>query len=1018
MNESYRTYKKYTDVFLSWIQRAFRFLSEDDYLDQSSTVGSIRNKVDVIVDSEFDDFFFESKIWKEVPKILKAGTNAIKLRKEINSLYTKCERKKNDPEYQKENRNHVKFIKFLEDLHERLQGWHKKIFHRSVKEIVRVHFTSMFDVPSESPDEVSYVSTELPVPMETEDEEDDEDINSLTLEDLDFSFGNLRFSIICILLEIREASDKITDAWKRVKKQSLSFHSAVMVTFLAMKEIQKADLELRATYSSVETIRDFLSAMNGFLEQDKKEKIEGYEFYRGLFAAASAISSFESILPKDNKPLAERTMWFPRTDNFFGVPYSEQFTGPLKTDISDAIRFFSREVPYLYNSYLLHYNSKGINDPRSSPKRTKNMKITSVFLDQFDAFFVEVKNTLSLSFVAYCWMKIVQILEDKSTLFMAKSVYLMRHFSRKLNSNYETSNFLQILKRLQISPEDPCVLKLVEGRMNPFSQLFIGPYEYKVFYNNPFLCGAVMLDMKINDYHACTQFMDKFTNYHRGIAHLYIALVRECYLSDKITALENFQEIFVNIFFRINYDHGHLTNYFNSSAKGTTAEATVPSLVKIILSDDYSRFHEYGMSLGDALMTMEELTTFEMFSDRILSVDLLKYFVHFFKLFEELKIKMPEIQQQFQAYYNSPEYQTGHSETYRYAMASEHATVMQALTLFELPKASRTSSMKQLLQDICTNLKSFFGKLKAETEFFIYPKNSSGLYMKEFGDLRLGSSYPDQLLGQAPELWGQCMDMLEAVETRLKDKEKQQLFAEIKALTKKCPSLLLKGDPFATYPTILDHVICNARLSDEEFSEWILAMGGNVSKTNRISIPDPSLSHLQLAARFQNPQGLKLLLTADKLIDNLNYQCFDDGNTVLHYAAITQNRLTIELLLLEGVDTSIRNQQNQLAVDLLPASNGYLIQRLSQRSTEFAREKQDFIADDLEDGTFKRTMQAWKEGQRKEEKTIEKLKKESFEDAFKSALQNKTQKKQSVEREITKEDQKKAREAEKRLKKL
>jgi hypothetical protein len=85
---------------------------------------------------------------------------------------------------------------------------------------------------------------------------------------LAYDFGNLRFSIICILLEIREASDKITDAWKRVKRQLLTLPQC-SYTFLAMKEIQKADLELRATFSTVETIRDFLSA---FWNKRRKKK--------------------------------------------------------------------------------------------------------------------------------------------------------------------------------------------------------------------------------------------------------------------------------------------------------------------------------------------------------------------------------------------------------------------------------------------------------------------------------------------------------------------------------------------------------------------------------------------------------------------------------------------------------------------------------------------------------------------------------------------------------------------------
>jgi hypothetical protein len=67
-----------------------------------------------------------------------------------------------------------------------LQGWHKNVFHRSVKEIIHVHFTSLVGGTSESSDDVSYELNEVPVPatqMESKYDEDDEDITSLTLED-------------------------------------------------------------------------------------------------------------------------------------------------------------------------------------------------------------------------------------------------------------------------------------------------------------------------------------------------------------------------------------------------------------------------------------------------------------------------------------------------------------------------------------------------------------------------------------------------------------------------------------------------------------------------------------------------------------------------------------------------------------------------------------------------------------------------------------------------------------------
>ena len=1025
---TYTEYKQYTNAFLAWIQRAFVASCPRRYHGLPMTLTGIKKRVEMIVTRELEK---SSEIWKDVPKMLKSGSKAISIRTAINNFHLEIEKtgKNQDSKFIKGNADHTYCIELLRECHEKLKSWYQHALKPAEKESEERQTEKVVE-------NISKFHLDDDAEMDSKDGPQDllnlkEDKWSISVDEIDLKFGDLRLDVVCLLLEIKDSAQRVMGCWEGVRNQTASIQSAVMVTYGALREIRSLNNQLEFKFPSLVEVDDFVAALEGYFSEEEITAMANMNFFKEFFSVAQVLSSLGRTLPVAI-PLNQRAALRPRED-FYGIPYNEKFH---KFEVADRVhQFLGNEFAYLYNSFIL--DSQERNDCDFQRKRSESAPISGIFLDQFDEFFKTGKNTMSLSFAAFCWLQVVAVLQDQKALIVHKVVYMCRKYCRTMKSHYENSRGAELLGCMIDEPNAQNIVDLaasvMKERENPFDRI-ISPANYAIINNNPFLAGAVLIDCVLYDFRLTTSVFQVSGLSYRGVPALYKALRRENYLKNNIEVLDRYIDAMkstlgcLNDISRGNY----LQNYLLSTSETTSGQffsgfldssstAYRPSAGKLvnptdlsklspILSNDLTQIYEHNMSVPDFLKRLEEVTNFEFFSSRILSVDWLKYYDAFHDFFftcrsiGSLAGQFAEMMKKF-----GPAFSKAAPNYFALApmlFACEHVVLTNTLSVLDLPSDLRTPDNVRLVQQVCACLIQIFGSPNQSTvycneNFFIFPESPNKILQNEFGAITLlpngfksvNRLSPDQQFA----MWNDCMDKLDfEITASTPIKEKQKIINQVKQFLKICPDICFKADFFSETPFLLDCAIGSTYGRDDDFAEWIIALGGYQSRSKlaleqagiTVFQSDPSPSHLQVAIQSGNKRIFPLLLAIDRSRHNLNYQRLKDGCTALHYAAASGDGFLIESLLMNGADGSLKNHLFQTPAELVPPGMTELREMIVSAQETVQAELEKFAADDLADGPYRRTLKLMKQKEKERAKTIQNIRNDILDEHTSTKIKN------------------------------
>jgi hypothetical protein len=1091
-SDSVIEYKQSTANFASWIHNVTQKYLVKKYSKIPNTLNGIKKKVELILIVGLKESFYQSDLWKTMPVALKFGAMAVEKRTEVNNFHIQLAGSNTaDQTFVKDNQDHSYCIEVLTFCYQKLKKLyaeklslmkmggneektesndvdsdeefamkHKQniSMHKTVFSVLEKDFTEVAEEPME----------ELKLPANVN--------GNLTFDDLDLKYGDLRLTLICLVLDLLTATKKITESWQKVRSQKISIQSAVMVTYLAMKQIRSLNTSLQLKYPSYETAHDFFSAIKTAFAKEEYEYLIKLPFFREFNATIVAINSMGTAF-SPNKPIDKRSKLIYRTGQL-GQPYVED-SAPLEQ--GGELRFFAVELCELYNIFLALWKKEAPDKNKitdSAEKQNKkldakkpalepaegqgryagytNLSLIRIFGEQFDEFFANGKNSLSLSFVGYIWLKIVRVMEDPDVLFMRKTNYLCHKYGRKRRDNLLYSDCVtDFMKRIVQPRNKDKEFAIVQVRSNPDTSTF--GRRYAPSCNNPYLSGAILLNHTVTDLNVCSLHVQASYSYYRAVCHLYHALRTEGYLKQQIPVLDHFLNLFQSRVFlgdlssRGDYfkkyqlaNHwtartvaavfGHdLTKLPPSGSQVKTRKGLEPEHVskvyKIIEQETVDHIYEDGMTFSELLDEIEKITEYEMFGNRYLSTDMLKYFQIFYEFFEECKSSIPQIQAYFQKHYQA-NYFPKEREEYNYTHSTEYSVTLEAMMTLDLPPERRSEQMVSHLRDIINVLVTFFNEIDMEEEIFIFPPSPQGVYQKEFGRIELGKQWYDNLEEECMENMCYCMDMLEDdIKEDLPREEKAIIYGAIKFKACNCPRLLMQFDPMAELSTILDHAI-GGQGKDDDFAEWIFAMGGLVYKETGAKVQchggippmnDRSKSSLQIAVLNENIFIMNMLLSVIFSPKMLNFQCGLDGNTALHYACEKNNPHMIHALIDKKADAHILNKQRKYSFDLITDKD--LKNQMTMQDKSF--EKQIEQKDQDFDGPIRRTLANMMKSEQRETEMISSLREDLMVNIGTSSSSGAVGKKkgkgknQSLTinegKQVTAEDEAKAKEAERQL---
>jgi hypothetical protein len=1023
-SDSVSEYKQSTANFATWIHNVTQKYLVKKYSKIPNTLNGIKKKVELILSVGLKESFYQSDLWKTMPVALKFGAMAVEKRTEVNNFHVQLAGGNTaDQAFVRDNQDHAYCIEVLTFCHQKLKKFYteklslmktggneeqtesndvdsEEEFAKQQKHNMLMHKTvfSVLEKDFAEADATDEPMDELKLPANAN--------GNLTFDALDLKYGDLRLTLICLVLDLLTATKKITESWQKVRSQKISVQSAVVVTYLAMKQIRSLNTSLQLKYPSYETAHDFFSAIKTAFAKEEYEYLIKLPFFREFNATIVAINSMGTAF-SPNKPIDKRSKLIYRTGQL-GQPYVED-RAPLEQ--GGELRFFAVELCELYNIFLALWK-KEASDKYKKPDSTEtknkkqdvkkadlepaegqgryasytNLSLIRIFGEQFDEFFANGKNSLSLSFVGYIWLKIVRVMEDPDVLFMRKTNYLCHKYGRKRRDNLIHSDcILDYMKRIVQPRNKDKEFAIVQVRSNPDTLTF--GRRYAPSCNNPYLSGAILLNHTVTDLNVCSLHLQASYSYYRAVCHLYHALRTEGYLKHQIPVLDHFLNLFQSRVFlgdlssRGDYfkkyqlaNHwtagtvaavfGHdLTKLPPSGSQVKTRKGLEPEHVskvyKIIEQETIAHIYEDGMTFSDLLDEVEKITEYEMFGNRYLSTDMLKYFEIFYEFFEECKSSIPQIQTAFQKHYQA-NYFPNEREEYNYTHSTEYSVTLEAIVTLDLPPERRSEQMLSHLRDIINVLVTFFNEIDMEEEIFIFPPAPQGVYQREFGRIELGKQWYDNLEEKCMENMCFCMDMLEDdIKEDLPREEKAMIYGAIKFKACKCPRLLMQFDPMAELSTILDHAI-GGQGKDDDFAEWVFAMGGLVYKETGTKVQchggippmnDRSKSSLQIAVLNENIFIVNMLLSVIFSPTMLNFQCGIDGNTALHYACEKNNPHMIHALIDKKADAHVLNKQRKYPFDLITDKD--LKNQMTMQDKSF--EKQIEQKDQDFDGPLRRT---------------------------------------------------------------
>lgn len=437
----------------------------------------------------------------------------------------------------------------------------------------------------------------------------------------------------------------------------------------------------------------------------------------------------------------------------------------------------------------------------------------------------------------------------------------------------------------------------------------------------------------------------------------------------------------------------------NSSANIKVRQRLDPEHVSKVFRMLYdNNYQDVSSSISTSLMSnflqqVRDCVEEELFTSRYLSLKLTTFHLQFYRLFTSIRAKFPMLEPFYRVAFD--DYLKKETASFRYTQALEISITSLCLKSLDEPTSTGAFPIQDVLRFIKQEvIREFspskpqkntsssgkrgkvasginFDKVEDEEEVdkYFHFSTSRKWLVKEFGEItaEILDSVPMEIKSQA---FSTCMDCIEeatedlepilAIPASLRSKKQcEQLATQqktlkslIKTTAKICPGILTQFDLCAPLlANILDHAIGGIWRDqpDVDFVEWLLQMWAYNFAHGM------SHTHLHVAIITRQYWAVSLLLREDtgKLI---NYQSPRDGNTALHYAAIAGAKEVMTTLSNNFCDGTIRNRNNQLAVELIPSHLHETARAVRMRVSNLTSQEQTKRKDDENQGIIDRSI--------------------------------------------------------------
>jgi hypothetical protein len=589
MIHSYQAYKESTQKFLDWIRNISN--KYDPKCKQlPTTLVALRKRVNAILHISPSILIADRAIYKDIPHILKDGEKAIQVRGLINAIYFKKLEKTISKQEQEFDETHKQefssYITILKECHSKLQFWYEHNFprfadrRRESSSRSRTAEVPNSPLASVSEDEDPTIAS----PLSGEEQQQEENCNlNVDYEQIEKRFTEMRIRMLCFFLDLINAVEILCDSWKKVKNEEINIITAGLVTFTVMKQISSLINTLIALFPILKDSSYFFYSMQKELSPIEFEWICNQPFFQLFYGIFSYYYTFSKTIFKKSELNYCRPLIPIR--ELYGKLYQEFYSeASLSSTEEDIYRFLSNEIPIIYNSIVDWIRDR---DYESYLKQIiKEHYMLPYYLKEFSNFFNHKTTTIHLVFITYCWMQIIQLLQDASSHILSKTIYISREYVRRRRKNlYMNTTLVTILQQLEDHDNNKTMNYIKWLRKPEKDEKALRLYwRYSLHQNNPFFSIAFMVDFTLFDLQHTTEFYDISSCYHRIILHIYHALMKENYLKgEKLPILDDFQKMFDK---KIFYPNGvkpmrsgdYVTSYYLSrgNSVGNILDTQIP----------------------------------------------------------------------------------------------------------------------------------------------------------------------------------------------------------------------------------------------------------------------------------------------------------------------------------------------------------------------------------------------------------------------------------------------------------
>jgi hypothetical protein len=343
--------------------------------------------------------------------------------------------------------------------------------------------------------------------------------------------------------------EMIQDIWTKVKKEEINIMTGALTTFTIIQHVAKLAQNLAKVYPSLRDARYFFNSLETYLAPSELNWIKNQYFYQLFFGIFTYYYTFSKTIFPGSELIHERPLIPIR--ELYGELYNEFSSTPLQGTEEDIYRFLSNEIPILYNSIVDwirdHDFESYLNQLDSKDLGTEKYKFMIPFyLREFTHFFNTKMITINLLFITYCWISSLQILGNKSSHSLAKTVFISREYIRRRRKNlFMNGPLVRILQNIE-SKDNFLTMNSIKWLRRPETnekslRLY---WRYSLHANNPIFASFFMMDYTMYDLYYAGELFDVSFAYHGLIAHLYNALQKEGYITEKLFLLEDFLKLF------------------------------------------------------------------------------------------------------------------------------------------------------------------------------------------------------------------------------------------------------------------------------------------------------------------------------------------------------------------------------------------------------------------------------------------------------------------------------------------